>query len=335
MRTNWNTPGRLLPCWYLLGAASLMCGRPEGATAFPDRHVAGREAAGERAKSLSPLIRPAAPPRRGPPPDASVTAREPPQRAAGFYDPRTYDWAIGSSHSRAVRRRFYAAQTGWPGARVLELGCGTGDICLAIARRGAHVVGLDNSPEMIRAAQDKARRQGCARARWVQGRMEAFVLPDHFTAVIVPYHALFHVLSRVQLRDLLARVYDHLQPGGVLLADVLTRRPDEPARRSATTRTRTPDGIYQVHEDEHFDPSSGRLHTRFAYELEHPEDGQVLDTWTRHLDYLLIDPDDLARLLREAGFTDVAHFAAFAPGEPFAAGQDAVVRAVRPSTASG
>lgn len=257
--------------------------------------------------------------------------REPQPRAAGFYDPHTYDWGIGSSHSRALRRDFYAAQTGWPGARVLELGCGTGDICLAIAHRGALVVGLDSSSDMIRVAQDKARQQSCVRAVWVQARMEAFALRERFTAVIVPYHALFHVLTRARLCELLARIYQHLQPGGVFLADVPTRSPDAPAKRRGTTRTPTPDGIYQVHEDEHFNPNTGRLHTRFGYELEHPQDGHVLDRWTRHLDYLVTDPDDLARLLHEAGFTDVAHFAAFAPHEPFAAGQDAVLRAVRPA----
>lgn len=41
------------------------------------------------------------------------------------------------------------------GERVIDLGCGTGDLAQAIAERGATVVGLDYSPEMIAAAQRK------------------------------------------------------------------------------------------------------------------------------------------------------------------------------------
>jgi SAM-dependent methyltransferase len=36
-----------------------------------------------------------------------------------------------------------------PGERVLDLGCGSGELTAQIAQRGAHVVGVDSSPEMI------------------------------------------------------------------------------------------------------------------------------------------------------------------------------------------
>jgi trans-aconitate 2-methyltransferase len=40
-----------------------------------------------------------------------------------------------------------------PGERILDVGCGTGQLTAEIAQSGAHVVGLDQSAEMIRAAR--------------------------------------------------------------------------------------------------------------------------------------------------------------------------------------
>jgi len=57
---------------------------------------------------------------------------------------------------------------------VLDLGTGTGDLALAIARRtgrGSRILGFDLSPEMMRLAQAKVRRRG------LQGRI-SFVLAD-------------------------------------------------------------------------------------------------------------------------------------------------------------
>ncbi|MGH3322145.1 MAG: class I SAM-dependent methyltransferase [Streptosporangiaceae bacterium] len=249
-----------------------------------------------------------------------------PPRAEGFYDPRTYGWEIGTSDSRSQRRRFYPGQTVHPGARVLELGCGTGEISLALARRGANVVGLDSSPDMIAAACAKARQQGCSGVSWVRAYMEAFAFRTHFTAVIVPYHALFHVLSHAELDALLTRVHAHLEPGGVFLADVFTRAPGSPSQRRTAAVTPNPDGTYHVHEDERFDPATGRLRSRFTYRLEDAGSGRTLDIWTRRLDYLVTAPDVLAARLRGAGFRDVTAFEAFDTSAPVAPGRDAVLR---------
>ena len=42
-----------------------------------------------------------------------------------------------------------------PGERILDVGCGEGTLTRKIVERGASVVGIDNSPEMVAAAQAK------------------------------------------------------------------------------------------------------------------------------------------------------------------------------------
>jgi ubiquinone/menaquinone biosynthesis C-methylase UbiE len=58
------------------------------------------------------------------------------------------------------------------GERVLDLGCGTGLYALELSRRGAWVVGLDPSFEMLTVAREKFRRAGHP-ARFVCASAEA------------------------------------------------------------------------------------------------------------------------------------------------------------------
>jgi SAM-dependent methyltransferase len=47
-----------------------------------------------------------------------------------------------------------------PGERVVDIGCGTGIYTVELAQRGAHVIGVDPSMEMITTAREKLRQAG-------------------------------------------------------------------------------------------------------------------------------------------------------------------------------
>jgi ubiquinone/menaquinone biosynthesis C-methylase UbiE len=58
------------------------------------------------------------------------------------------------------------------GQRVLELGHGPGHLLIALARSGRKPIGIDLSPDMIRLAQQRIRREGVAIPQ-VRGRVQA------------------------------------------------------------------------------------------------------------------------------------------------------------------
>lgn len=79
---------------------------------------------------------------------------------AGDYDADFTHSPVGSALRAIVAGRFAKAFEG--AQRVLDLGCGTGEDAIRLADAGVSVLGIDASPAMVRAAQEKARRHGCA-----------------------------------------------------------------------------------------------------------------------------------------------------------------------------
>lgn len=65
-------------------------------------------------------------------------------------------WDIGRAQPELVK----LAEAGRITGRVIEIGCGTGENALYIARLGLDVVGVDGSPEAIRQARDRANTRG-------------------------------------------------------------------------------------------------------------------------------------------------------------------------------
>ena len=106
-------------------------------------------------------------------------------------------------------RRFRAAPT-----TILDLGCGTGNHALPLARRGYRVTGLDQSREMLALARKKA-ASSRFRPRFVHADMRSFRLGRKFDAAVCMFGAFGYVLpERDALRSLRA-VHAHLEPGGL------------------------------------------------------------------------------------------------------------------------
>ena len=63
------------------------------------------------------------------------------------------------------------------GARVLDVGCGTGRHAVPLARRGFRMVGIDLSRGMLREAQAVAQQASVA-VDWVQADATRFVTPE-------------------------------------------------------------------------------------------------------------------------------------------------------------
>jgi demethylmenaquinone methyltransferase / 2-methoxy-6-polyprenyl-1,4-benzoquinol methylase len=138
-------------------------------------------------------------------------------RIAGVYDAMNSVMTAGLHH-RWRERAADLARVG-PGTRALDVATGTGDLAIALARRGGEVVGSDFSEGMLQRARAKS-----GAVRWEQAN--ALVLPyedNAFDAATVGFGARnFSDLERG-----LAEMTRVVKPGGrVVILEITT--PTEP-----------------------------------------------------------------------------------------------------------
>jgi demethylmenaquinone methyltransferase / 2-methoxy-6-polyprenyl-1,4-benzoquinol methylase len=134
-------------------------------------------------------------------------------RIAGVYDAMNSVMTAGLHH-RWRERAVDLARVG-AGSRALDVATGTGDLAIALARRGADVVGSDFSEGML----ERARRKD-ASVRWEQAN--ALALPyadDAFDAATVGFGA----RNFSDLRAGLAEMTRVVRPGGrVVVLEITT-----------------------------------------------------------------------------------------------------------------
>jgi SAM-dependent methyltransferase len=109
------------------------------------------------------------------------------------------------------------------GAPVLEIGVGTGRIAIPLADEGFKVVGIDNSAEMIRLAQENLKdipKEFAQNLILFQQDMKELELNQKFPLCIIPFRAFLHNLTQEDQLATLERIYQHLEPGGILTFDL-------------------------------------------------------------------------------------------------------------------
>ncbi len=102
---------------------------------------------------------------------------------------------------------------------ILELGCGTGRVLLALARSGYASVGLDLDAGMLAFLQDQAQSEPAAPPAIFQADMAAYHLAQAFALILLPCNTLSALSSETRLA-MLALACQHLSPGGLFAASL-------------------------------------------------------------------------------------------------------------------
>lgn len=128
--------------------------------------------------------------------------------AAARYDQATIAMSLG--RDRSWKRLLVAALPEWPRAVCLDLACGTGDICLQLARRypEGRIIGLDLTATMLDLARQ---RGGPAHLHYLLGDMHDLPLATGSCDLVTGSYAL---RNAPELSRAIAEIARVLRPGG-------------------------------------------------------------------------------------------------------------------------
>ena len=139
-------------------------------------------------------------------------------------NPRDYDRGIQIltlGRLRQIREKILRDYV-QPGTHILEIGCGTGTLAMAMAEQGAQVTGIDASPGMLSEAQKRTSNKDFSGALTLR-RMDATLIGERFPPAsfdLIVSTLVFSELSDDQQRYVLEACAKLLSPAGrILIAD--------------------------------------------------------------------------------------------------------------------
>lgn len=175
-----------------------------------------------------------------------------------------------------------------PGARFLDIGCGTGRHSIELAKRGYQVTGLDISAGMLKVAREKAKEAG-VEVNWVQADALDFKFEESFDAALCVCEGAVGLIehgedAEAHDRAIFRNIAAVLKPNAPFLLTALNGY--------STIRQMNDQQVIQGR----FNPATMVSH--YVDEWQLPDGVAHVTIYER-----LFIPPELVRLLRDSGFT--------------------------------
>ena len=213
---------------------------------------------------------------------------------------------------------------------VVDLGCGTGTLTIALAEAGLKVYGLDNSPDMLAVAEAKVKERadaGRGEMVFLEQDMRDWTLTESVDAVYSFCDSLNYLPGLSDLGSTFASVFRALRPNGLFLFDMLSENQYEWYGKEQPFVLDEDDVAYIWHCD--YDKDEGLIEHDLT--IFFSEDGGKT---FRRFDECHVQrayaPSIVVRELERAGFVDVRCGSDFSWNEPNEQSERLFFAAVKP-----
>jgi SAM-dependent methyltransferase len=137
----------------------------------------------------------------------------------------------GSAQLARVVRAVLDACEARPETVAVDLGCGSGQVTLPLARRCSHVIAVDLSPAAIELLKERTSEQDITNIHALTQPIETFEVAPQSVDLVVSNYALHH-LRDADKSEFVAHAFEWLRPGGrLVIGDIMIGRGTSPEDR--------------------------------------------------------------------------------------------------------
>lgn len=183
---------------------------------------------------------------------------------------------------------------------ICDCACGTGSLTVQFARRGLKLIGVDISREMLEIAAEKARENG-VRVQFVCQDMCCLQLPRPVDALICGCDGVNYLTSDRRVAAFFAAAHAAIRPGGMLAFDISSRHKLIDVMGNAFFGEERDEAAYLWQNSIEGDIVNMDL----TFFIRDDEDEEIYRRVTENHRQRAHDPQNLKRLLEEAGFGDI------------------------------
>jgi Methyltransferase domain. len=196
------------------------------------------------------------------------------ENTAGLYDLDNRDNLIDDIP-------FYIEYAKRQRGEILELGCGTGRVSLALAAEGFNITGLDLSQEMLDVFRGKPadKPELDNKITLIRGNMADFTFDRKFSMIIAPFRAFQCLTDNNDITNSLACIRNHLTDNGIFIVNVFNPSPERMTEKAwcypETVQwehfdEKTGNHVVKKHWGDKIDTENQIIYPHFVFEITYP-----------------------------------------------------------------
>ncbi|MEL7602332.1 MAG: class I SAM-dependent methyltransferase, partial [Bacillota bacterium] len=187
---------------------------------------------------------------------------------------------------------------------ILELMCGTGRVSLPLLRAGCHMTCVDYSGRMLDVFRSKL--SGNERVRIIQQDITGLELNERFDLAFIPFHSIAEIILAQKRAAAIARIYDHLNPGGAFFLSLYNPayriRMADGAEHVLGSFIMPDSRMLKVRYCNEYVPAKGLIRGEQAYEIRDKNDA-LLETRRLDICFSVVEKEEVLLAAQSAGFT--------------------------------
>lgn len=205
---------------------------------------------------------------------------------------------------------FYIDYATQQDGEILELGCGTGRVAIALAKAGHRITALDLSKEMLDVFRTKIDSQVNLKNKitLVHGSMADFNFNHKFSMIIAPFRAFQALVKDDDIEISLRCIHSHLTANGIFIINMFNPYTimDENWCYPETVQwerfdDKTGNHVIKKHWGDKIDTVNQIIYPHYAYEVT--ENNGVKSRYIEDLSLKYYYENQIAERLEKAGFT--------------------------------